>query len=62
MLQAYEGLISAADKARLNRLEMLDELEEWSLIMSHYSLSVAAKGGLYADVINCVPSSRKIVN
>jgi len=56
MLQAYEGMISTTNKARLNRLEMLDEsLEEWSLIMSHYCVSVAAKGGgggLYADVIN----------
>lgn len=57
MLQAYDGMISAADKGRLNTIEMLDEWEEWSLIMSHYSLSVAGKdSGSYIDVINCLPS------
>jgi hypothetical protein len=37
--------LSAADLARVTRLERLDELEEWVLIQRHYCLVLARKGG-----------------
>lgn len=44
MLQAYEHFISHEDKARVNRIERFDEVEEWELLMNHYAFSVATKG------------------
>lgn len=47
MLQAYNNptYINADTKKRISSLELFDEIEEWELIMSHYCLSVAVKGG-----------------
>lgn len=55
MLQAYDTMVSAAEKGRISRLEMLDEVEEWSLLMAHYSLSVSVKGDLLAEVVDLIP-------
>lgn len=44
MLQAYNNIISKEEKQRVSRLELLDEIEEWELLMNHYSLSIAVKG------------------
>ncbi|CAK9251380.1 unnamed protein product [Sphagnum jensenii] len=44
MLRAYDDLVSEQEKQRLNSLEILDEVEEWQLIMQHYALTLAAKG------------------
>jgi hypothetical protein len=41
MLEAYNLIISSDEKQRLGKLEMLDEIEEWQLLMSHYSISIA---------------------
>lgn len=34
----YEAVLSTDEKARVHRLEILDELEEWRIIQSHYFL------------------------
>mmetsp|Transcript_11616 Transcript_11616/g.17446 ORF Transcript_11616/g.17446 Transcript_11616/m.17446 type:complete len:400 (-) Transcript_11616:71-1270(-) len=34
------GVISAQERLRVEKLEMLDEVEEWNLLMSHYSMTV----------------------
>jgi tRNA wybutosine-synthesizing protein 4 len=44
MKQFYLRAISDEEKARLKALEMLDEIEEWNMLMDHYSLTIAAKG------------------
>ncbi|KAG5176211.1 S-adenosyl-L-methionine-dependent methyltransferase [Tribonema minus] len=44
MLTAYERVLDAAQVARAARIEPLDEVEEWTLIMSHYCLALAARG------------------
>ena len=33
-------MLSDEQRARANRIEMLDEIEEWQMIMSHYVLVV----------------------
>ena len=44
MLDAYEKLINKEEKQRISKLEIFDEIEEWSLLMSHYCLTIASKG------------------
>lgn len=41
MLAAYDTVIGLAQRARANAVELLDEIEEWMLIMRHYCLVVA---------------------
>lgn len=36
MLGALDKFLDESDVARINRIEMLDEVEEWTLMMSHY--------------------------
>jgi tRNA wybutosine-synthesizing protein 4 len=36
MLDAFGSVLDAEDVKRINRIEMLDEVEEWRLMMSHY--------------------------
>lgn len=36
MLTAFDRMLSGRERVGLNRVEMLDEVEEWNLIMSHY--------------------------
>lgn len=42
MMAAYETVLTPDERKRANRCEMLDEIEEWVLIMRHYCLVVAA--------------------
>ncbi|CAG9466985.1 unnamed protein product [Pedinophyceae sp. YPF-701] len=43
MRAAYVGCTDPADRLRAERLEIFDELEEWSLIQEHYCITVAYK-------------------
>lgn len=45
MLSIYNTLIPMTEKIRINRIEMLDEVEEWELLMSHYCVSMGIRGG-----------------
>lgn len=42
MLHAYHLLVSRDEQQRLHRLEMMDEIEEWELINSHYAVTIAS--------------------
>ena len=44
MWNAYETIVTAAQRQRANQSEFMDEYEEWILIMQHYCL-VVAQGG-----------------
>lgn len=44
MLEVYDKYVDGEERRRAERIEFLDELEEWHLIMSHYCLSYACKG------------------
>lgn len=45
MRGVYDGL-PAADRARISRLELFDEFEEWNLLMEHYVFVIATGPGL----------------
>lgn len=51
MREVYEKYIEAKERERVERIEPLDEFEEWNLIMSHYCISYGVKGNtsLLAD-------------
>lgn len=55
MMQAHNHMVSDTEKIRINRLEMLDEVEEWALLMSHYCLTVAVKGDKLRAVVELLP-------
>jgi hypothetical protein len=40
-LTCFETILTAEDKFHANKIEMLDEIEEWVLIMRHYCFVVA---------------------
>ena len=42
MLTAFATLISGQERARVQRLEIFDEVEEWEMIMQHYCLTLGA--------------------
>eukprot|EP00978_Attheya_sp_CCMP212_P022791 scaffold68554_cov44-Attheya_sp.AAC.2 len=42
MWNAYETVVTPLQRRRANQCEMLDEVEEWILIMRHYCLVVAS--------------------
>jgi [phosphatase 2A protein]-leucine-carboxy methyltransferase len=44
MLAYYDRFVSVEEKKRIAAIEMLDEVEEWKLLMGHYSLTVASIG------------------
>lgn len=43
MLTAYRVLVSHDERTRIAHLEPLDEIEEWQMLMGHYSLTIAHK-------------------
>ena len=42
MLSAYSSILSPSQREHASSLEMLDEVEEWEMIMSHYFLAVGS--------------------
>ena len=51
MLSVYDNHVSLEEKHRISRLEIFDEIEEWQMLMSHYSLTIAVKGTLLVGVL-----------
>jgi len=46
------GVISAQERLRVEKLEMLDEVEEWNLLMSHYCMTVLVISHAEEDIDN----------
>lgn len=44
MSHVFENWASVTERERISKLEMLDELEEWTLLADHYCISVGWKG------------------
>lgn len=42
MWQAYQTILTDEQRLRANKCELLDELEEWKLLMQHYCLAVGS--------------------
>ncbi|KAG1669866.1 hypothetical protein FOA52_012454 [Chlamydomonas sp. UWO 241] len=45
MDEIYTACLDPVDKARIEKLEMFDEFEEWHMIMEHYCITVAVNSG-----------------
>merc|ERR1711985_125439 len=43
MKEIHNKWLDQSDVDRINKLELLDELEEWNLIMAHYFVLVAVR-------------------
>lgn len=43
MTTVYNQLLGKADKARIERIEIFDEFEEWDMLQSHYCLCLGKK-------------------
>jgi hypothetical protein len=52
---AYKGMVSDDEKRRLHSIERFDEVEEWELLMSHYSLLLGVKGAPLVDLVALMP-------
>jgi len=48
-------MISEDEKRRLHTIEPLDEIEEWELLMSHYSLLLGVRGDALSSLMSCFP-------
>jgi len=59
MVDAYDTILSHAQRMHANHCEMLDELEEWHLLMSHYCLVVATKFNGASDI---TPQEEQLVS
>jgi hypothetical protein len=46
MFSVYNDNISLEERHRVARLEIFDEIEEWQMLMSHYTLTVAVAGSI----------------
>lgn len=57
MMTAFYAMVTREEQRRVSRLEMMDEVEEWHMLMSHYCLTVALKGTLFASVVDTFGSS-----
>lgn len=44
LLDAFNGCVGSKQRLEMNAMELLDEVEEWELIMSHYCVVLAAYG------------------
>lgn len=43
MLFIYQNILDEVDKDRVSHLEIMDEVEEWNMLMAHYTLTIAAR-------------------
>ena len=52
MLMAYERFVDQRERRRIERIELLDEMEEWQLIMQHYCVVIAAVGEVSCALVS----------
>ena len=46
MLEFYDKYADKEEKARIEKIEIFDEFEEWNILQSHYCLVLATKGDI----------------
>jgi len=51
LLYTYNRFISQEQKAKVSKIEIFDELEEWNLLMSHYCLTLSGKGEVFRHIL-----------
>lgn len=62
MMNAYDTILRPEQRKWANHCELLDELEEWVLIMKHYCLVVAVKGSVEQDITTETNESGNIIS
>lgn len=58
MLTVFQEFLDREEVRRISKIEILDEVEEWELIMRHYCLVVAAKGQDAIARLGAMPLAR----
>ena len=53
-LAFFDGVVSSEERTRICRIAMLDELEEWRLLLSHYCITLAVKDGPDTSIFGSV--------
>lgn len=51
-LYVYNHILDKKEKERIEKIEMLDEYEEWRLILQHYFVLIAYHGIVEFDLMN----------
>ena len=51
MLTMFDRYIDPEELKRIGKLEIFDELEEWRMLMDHYSFTVAIHGVMLQGVL-----------
>lgn len=46
MLHIYNHSVDVSEKARIERIEWMDEFEEWNMLLSHYCILLCCKGAV----------------
>ena len=55
MLSLYNKIIIKEEKIRIEKLELMDEFEEWNIIQSHYCFGIGVKYDIqYDDLGKCM--------
>lgn len=58
MSQAHDVLLTAEERAAADKIERLDEVEEWLLLMNHYCITFATnRQSQFIELIRMIPSS-----
>jgi [phosphatase 2A protein]-leucine-carboxy methyltransferase len=50
--------VSAAERERIEKLEWLDEIEEWKLLASHYCVAWGWRGDMFNETLGSIEGSR----
>jgi hypothetical protein len=58
MNEAHDIILSDIDREKANKLERLDEIEEWVMLMNHYCISVSSNSTIFSDIVAIIPSCR----
>lgn len=57
MATAHDIVLTMEEKEAANKIERLDELEEWEMLMSHYCITFATNNESLYDLVRVLPSS-----
>ena len=61
MVDAYDSIVTAHQRQHANKCEMLDELEEWNFLMSHYCFVIAGGSRSKLNASSCHGDVHRLV-
>jgi hypothetical protein len=59
MARAHDLVLSKEERAVADKIERLDELEEWELLMTHYCITITTNDPAYSKLVELFPSPKK---